>query len=171
MHADKTKGTVASLVCVALSMLAPNIANAASGEQHVFSVEDETVTSPASIPSEVIPLLAQDSEVKAAVVDEHIATDAVPTSWFLATEIHLGKPSEKDLIVISKGPLIGANVTTFWIFRPTNRGYELLLMAPAHTLVINEARTNGYRNIELASSTAVAVSNVLCRFRGGKYIR
>jgi hypothetical protein len=58
------------LVCVAASIFAENTANATDLEQRRFSAEDETLTRPASIPSEVIALLAQDSDVKDALTDE-----------------------------------------------------------------------------------------------------
>lgn len=88
----------------------------------------------------------------------------------LASEIHLTSSTERDLVVIAGAPLSGANVTTFWIFRPTNPGYELLLDAPAHDMVVRNSRTNGYRDIELVSATAVTASTVLCRYRDVRYL-
>ncbi len=157
------------LVCVAASMLAENTAHAADLEQRRFSAEDETLTRPASIPSEVTALVAQDSDVKYAQADEHLEPAAVPSSWFLASEIHLRNTSEKDLVVIAQGPLMGANETTFWIFRPGDHRYELILKAPAHTLVVKSARSNGYEDVELWSATAITESSVLCRFHAGTY--
>ena len=55
-------------------------------------------------------------------------------------------------------------MTTFWIFRPRGRRFELLLNDPAHWLEIKEARSNGYKDIDLVSATAVTVSTVLCEF-------
>jgi hypothetical protein len=150
-------------------MFAVNSANAADPEQRLFSAEDETVARPASIPSQVTAMLAQDSDVKNALTDEHLGPDAVPIPWFLASEIHLRNTREKDLIVVAKGPLTGANVTIFWIFRPVDRRYELLLKAPAHTMVVKSARSNGYEDVELWNATAITESSVLCRFDSGAY--
>jgi hypothetical protein len=150
-------------------MVAGDTANASDLEQRRFSAEDETLTRPASIPSEVTVLLAQDSDVKYALADKHLGPDAVPSSWFLASEIHLRNTREKDLVVIAQGPLTGANVTTFWIFRPGDHRYELLLKAPAHTMVVNSARSNGYEDVELWSATAITESSVLCRFDARTY--
>jgi hypothetical protein len=157
------------LVGVAASMFAENSAIAADLEQRLFSAEDETLTRPASIPSEVTAMLAQDSDVKDALTDEHLGPDAVPSSWFLASEIHLRNAREKDLIVVAKGPLMGANVTIFLIFRPGDLRYELLLKAPAHTMAVKSARSNGYEDVELWSATAITESSVLCRFDAGAY--
>jgi hypothetical protein len=157
------------LVCVAAPIFVRNTANAADLEQRRFSAEDETLTRPASIPFEVTALLAQDSDVKYALTDEHLEPDAIPSSWFLASEIHLRNTREKDLVVIAKGPLMGANVTTFWIFRPGDHRYELVLKAAAHTMVVKSARSNGYEDVELWSATAITESLVLCRFDAGTY--
>ncbi len=162
--------TKTRLVCVALCLLVQSTANAAGAEQRLFSMEDESVKNPASVPPEVIALLARDSQVRDALTDEHLAPDAVPSSWLLASEIHLGSASEKDLVVMANGPLQGANVTTFWIFRPTDHRYELLLKAPAQTLAVKNRCSNGYRDIELWSATAVTESRVLCKFKGGTYL-
>jgi hypothetical protein len=159
-----------SLVSVALCLLVRSMAYAADAQQYSFSAEDGTVKHPVSVPPEVNRILAQDRQVRDVLEYEHIVTDTIPSSWLLASEIHLSNSGERDLVVIAEGPLLGADVTTFWIFRTTNHKYQLLLNAPAHDLVVENTRTNGYRDIELLSATAVTVSTVLCRFKGGTYI-
>jgi hypothetical protein len=69
-----------------------------------------------------------------------------------------------------QGLVSGANVTAFWVFRPSRQGgYTLLLAGPAHTLSIRADKTNGYRDIELLSATAIDVKTVLLRFDGSAY--
>jgi hypothetical protein len=153
------------LVCLAGSVLV-----CAQLEQRRFSAEDESVKHPATVPPELNRILAHDPAVMGVLEYEHLASDAVPGSWLLASEIHLSNSAERDLVVIAAGPLSGANVTTFWIFRSTNHGYELLLDAPAHDMVVKNSRTNGYRDVELVSATAVTVSTVLCKFKAGTYL-
>jgi hypothetical protein len=87
----------------------------------------------------------------------------------MASEVHLTGPEEKDLVVVAAGLLRGANVTTFWVLRPADGGYELLLTAPAHDLIIKQSRSKGYKNIELLSATAVWVSTMSLRFDGRRY--
>jgi hypothetical protein len=87
----------------------------------------------------------------------------------MASGVHLAGTDENDIVVVAAGLLSGANVTTFWVLRPVDRGYELLLTAPAHDLVIKRTRSKGYKNIELLSATAVEVSTVSLRFDGRRY--
>jgi hypothetical protein len=86
-----------------------------------------------------------------------------------ASEVHLAGPSEKDIVVMAVGSLRGANITRFWVFRPTDRRFEMLLDARVHDLIVKKSRSNGYRDIELLSATAVTVSTVIVRFDGTKY--
>ena len=95
--------------------------------------------------------------------------EELPSSWLLASIVHLAGPREDDLIVMAAGPLRGANVTTFWIFRPTEHGYQLAATAPAHDLVIQEGESKGLRSIGLLSATGNRVHTVELRFDGEKY--
>ncbi len=138
-----------------LAILVATFMTAANEEQRVFSAEDEALKHPAPVPPGVIELLTRDSTVRDTLASEHLAGKAIPASWLLASEIHLRSASEKDLIVIGEGPLSGANVTTFWIFRPSGGGYKALLNdAPA----------------ELLSATAATMSSVVCKFDGVMYV-
>ena len=80
-----------------------------------------------------------------------------------------GRPAETDIVVMAEGLLRGANVTTFWVLRPTKRGYEILVAAPAHDLSIKRTRANGYKDIELFSATAVSTSIMTLRWDGHQY--
>lgn len=120
-------------------------------EQKHFSAEDERVQYPIKLPDSVL-----------AIIDEDENT-------LSASEVHLAGPSEKDIVVMAVGSLRGANVTEFWVFRPTDRGFEMLLDAPVHDLIVKNSRSNRYRDIELLSATAVTFSTVIVKFDGKKY--
>lgn len=92
-----------------------------------------------------------------------------PGSWFSASEVHLDGSGETDLVVMGRGPLRGANVTTFWVFRGTLQGHVLVLTIPAHDLEITNTRWNGYRKIRTDAMTAVRSYTNLYRFDGGQY--
>ncbi|MGA2879763.1 MAG: hypothetical protein ABSG13_12505 [Bryobacteraceae bacterium] len=77
------------LACIAVSMLVCDTADAAQVEQRRFSAEGESVKHPASIPPAVNRILAHDPDVMGVLEYEHLATDAVPGSWLLTSEIHL----------------------------------------------------------------------------------
>jgi hypothetical protein len=67
------------------------------------------------------------------------------------------------------GPLRGANVVTFWVFCATAHGYDLVLTAPAHDLIVKSARWKGHYNIALMSASARQVSTIVYRFDGKRY--
>jgi hypothetical protein len=142
-----------------------------STEQSVFSAEDDAVKKPAAIPEDVLAILAKDEMVSRTLEDENLPAEKIPMSWFSASAIHLSKSGKTDFVVMAKGPLAGGNVVTFWIFRGTGHGHELVLTAPMHDLVVRHSRRNGYRDVELTSMSAVKISSVLCRFDGKQYAR
>lgn len=140
-----------------------------SSQQRHFSAEVAGVDLPVAIPQDVLAILRNDQMVRNGIEDENLPAEKMPPSWFSASAIHLSNSSKVDLVVVAQGPLAGANVTTFWVFRATSRGYELVLTAPAHDLAVMNTRWKGYRDIELISLTGVQISTVLCRFDGKRY--
>jgi len=88
----------------------------------------------------------------------------LPPSWFSASIIHLSNCSEEDLIVEGEPPLSGGNTVTFWVFRSTPNGHELVLTAAAHDLIVRKARRNGYRELEMMAIITMRVDRVLFRF-------
>jgi hypothetical protein len=139
-------------------------------EQRQFSAEDEGVKRPVAIPDDVLTILSKDEFIRDVLEDEKPPAGKLPQAWFSASAIHLGGPDEIDLVVLGEGRLRGANVITFWVFRPTPHGHELVLTAPAHDLIVKNTRWKGYREIELLCATAVQLSSVLFRWDGRKYI-
>lgn len=140
-------------------------------EQLNFSAEDATVNKPVEIPDSVMAILKKDEMVKDVLENTQISTDRIPSGWFTASAIQLSEAGVADLIVDAEPPLSGTNVTTFWVFRSTPRGYELVLTAPAHDLQVRRTRWNGYREIELSAETAVEFTSVLFRFDGKQYTK
>jgi hypothetical protein len=139
-------------------------------EQRQFSAEDEGVKKPVAIPDDVLAILGKDEFVRDALEDEMPPTGKPPRSWFSASAVHLSSPDKIDFVVVGEGKLLGANVTTFWIFRATPHGHELVLTAPAHDLIVMNTRWRGYREIEMSAETAVKFSSVLFRWNGRKYV-
>lgn len=160
----------AVLVLVAVSMnqhgLGQNIPNP---EQTRFSAEDLTVQYPIDLPKQALALLSRDTRVCDALDAQGISPAHLPLSWFSATEVHLDGPNEVDLVVVGEGPLRGANVTTFWLFRPTAQGLSLILTTVGHDLDVESARSKGYNNIKVTAATVDRVSTVVYGFDGNKY--
>jgi len=142
----------------------------ASSEQMHFSAEDSGVKKPVPIPESVLAILRSDDTVRRALEDKMMSSKDLPSSWFLASEIHLSTRNRPDLVVIGQAPISGANVTTFWVFLAEIGGFKLVMTAPAHDLIVKKARWKGVRDLELASMTAVQISTVLLRFNGKRYV-
>jgi hypothetical protein len=93
-----------------------------------------------------------------------------PQSWFSASRIHLNGGKRADLVVVGNPPLLGANITTFWVFRASEHERELVMTWAAHDLRVQNTSHNGYRDLTLASATAVEVSYFVLHFDGKKYV-
>jgi hypothetical protein len=169
--------TLCSFVFLAFSVflalrgaaLAQGKRDALPAEQSHFSAEDAGVQRPMAIPKDVIAILTQDDLVRTALKNQKLPVEKLPLSWFSAAGIHLGNANETDVVVMAEKELHGANATTFWIFRSTSKGHQLVLTAPAHDLKVKNVQWLGYREIGLVSMTANRISTVLCRFDGRKY--
>ncbi len=131
-----------------------------------FSAEDAGVKKPVTIPNSVLPLLAADELVRDELDSEHLTADKLPISWFSASAVHLGENGNEDLVVMAEGPLRGANVTSFWVFRKTPQSFSLVLKTGAHDLFIKNARWKHYSQLQTLSATAVRVSTTSFRFDG-----
>ena len=166
------KITVALLFLAAIfQTISGQVSTQARAEQMHFSAEDETVKRPVVLPDQALEVIEKDPDVAEVLKNENPPLRKIPRSWLMASEIHLDGPDEKDIVVVAAGHLMGANVTTFWILRPTDHGFAVLLTAPAHDLYIKGTRSNGYRDIEMAAATAVRVSTVTFRFDGNRYTK
>ncbi len=155
------------------SVLAHNdAAQAPSSKMQLrYSAEDISVNRPVSIPKSVLDTLVRDPLVRSELETEHIPSERIPTFWFSASQIQLGSGSTPDLLVVSEGPLRGANVATFWIFLNTSNGYDLALQTMAHDFVIKTSRSKGYRVLESLSATADKVTTVIYRYNGQRYVQ
>jgi hypothetical protein len=153
------------LVCVLPSCFAKVI-----HEQTQFSAEDSTVRRPVKLSASALKALMTDSFVRDAHSESGLGVQEFVDSNLSASEVRLGGPQKKDLVVVAVGRLRGANVTSFWVLRPVRDGYEIVLSGPAHDLHIRRARSHGYRDIDLISATAATISEVHLRFNGSRYI-
>jgi len=122
------------------------------------------------IPREVLDALAKDETVVAVLKNENVAPEKLPSSWFSASGIHLSRSDKFDLIVKGEMPILGANVTTFWVFLATGEQHKLALTRPAHDLVVESKRWNGYRQVSMVSISASKIHTTRYRFDGVRYL-
>ena len=165
-----------SVFAIALAVSLPASAQAGKSPHHAivqtqFSAEDKGVKSPVTIPPEVMVILREDDMVKNQMENEEPRPAELPQSWFSASKIRLGPTRADGLIVQATGPLVGANVVVFWIFIPSQDGWKLALMTPAHDLIVSQTRFNGYRNLEADAMTCCTITTARFRFDGREYKR
>ena len=139
-------------------------------QQTDFSAEAEGADHPVPVPDDVLKQLEKDESVLQALKNADPQVQTPPSTWFSASKVHLARPKEQDLVVLGEGPLTGANVIIFWVFRNTGRGYDLVLRTRGHDLHIKRHRTNGYRDIEADSVTSMKFNAELFRFDGTHYV-
>ncbi len=162
------KRVIAMALLTSVVCFGDSIAKHSRGERELrFSAEHQAVGKPVHIPEDVAAILRKDELVRTAA--EHEGADSAPISWFSAFLVHLSASRRPDLLVIAEGPLMGSNVTTFWVFRGNKHGHRLVLTAPAHDLILKKSYSNRHRDIELVSLTAVQISRVLLRYDGQTY--
>ena len=142
-----------------------------------FGVE-EPIRRPVRIPAPILRMLRRDEQVQQCFQnDENRGSDI--RSWFVASAMNLNDDRQPDLIVklSDNAPLclIGANVGPFWVFSNTGQigeGYELVLSESGLGLTILNAKSNGYRNIEMGAAAGAAFLSVsIYRFDGQVYQR
>jgi len=169
MRCQRSVAALLAFFAMCCALPAEGKGRAHTNEQLVFSAEDDSVKHPVAMPKEVLAILQKDEMVGNALENEQTSAEKIPPDWFSASAIHLSNSRQTDLVVMARGPLAGANVVTFWVFCATAHGYELVLTAPAHDLIVRNTRWFGHRDIELLSASAVQFSSVLCRFDGKRY--
>lgn len=141
-----------------------------SQEQIRFGLE-ESINRPVPIPDGVLAALKIDSEVRTSrCVDDDQPSPRISASWFEASQIHLDGPEEIDVLVKAKNAcLFGANIGPFWIFRKTQRGYELVLNVSALGVELLPSRTSGHKDVSAGAVAGGKSVIVFYKFDGHRY--
>ena len=154
-------------------------------EQTEFSMEQELVpvTRPTNLSDAALQALGRDSAVSSCLGVEKSSRDLPPASWFIASEIHLARADETDLIVLPASRpaaemkpapnacFFGPYTTKWWILRKVNEGYQVILTVDAHDIGLKQTRSNGYRDIEAGISTMQGTTVTVYKFDGHHYER
>jgi hypothetical protein len=102
-----------------------------SAEQDFLPIEKQEV-----FPPEALLVLAQEKGVASCPESNELAMNQLPTSWSVASHIHLGGPHETDFVVLpnlagdpqsGSRCFLGAIIGQFWVLRKTPKGYRLFL--------------------------------------------
>jgi hypothetical protein len=157
----------AAVAC--LTSLCPGQDRHSSGEQRSFGAEDQGFRRPLSVPLTILDILTTQDEVKVALDIKNVPSRELPPSWFLASEVHLAGPNERDIVVMGRCPVCGASVVPFWVFRPHKHGYQLIMAGGGLGLDITHHRTNGYLDIQTGLVAQQKLSTSVWRFDGTEY--
>lgn len=124
---------------------------------------------PVSIPEGVLQnITTSDGLLQTCLENDHI--EAPPPSWFVASQIHLDGANEIDYVIQANGGcLLGANITSFWIYRDSQRGYKPILVIHVHDLDVLRKKWKGYREIRVYSMTVSTITTETFRFDGERY--
>lgn len=175
--------TASSLVlCVALISLhftaTTQNSQRAETEQVLFSSEIETapLTKPVPVPSAVLGLLEKDELLRKVTRPclrmSGLTGDQIPSSWFVASSIHLGGSGDADLVILPQNQCMnGANVGPFWIAIRTSMGYRLAFSTGGNNLEVLSARHAGYRDLRVFTIVSQHVQKITFRFDGHRYRR
>jgi hypothetical protein len=174
------------LLTFALSLQAQNSSKAAEPEQSSFGGEEVPgipfIKRPVSVPDSVLQLLKKADTVKGCLSDNEPTPDKPFSSWFVASEVHLGGRSERDLVVLPS-PRAGqpdygcfhsaSGIQSLWVFRQTGGQYRLVLTTVGNGIDIMKIRHNGYRDIQSVTVGRAGrfITTITFHFDGGQYQR
>lgn len=175
---------LAMMMAFGQSPVGQSVTSDRQSEQTSFGAEaipgEALVKNPVEVPKAALQVLRgalSRGELNCVRVEE-VRPEEIPSSWFVASEIHLDGPDEIDLIIqpqaLSKSPspnrcLFGAHAVPFWILAKADEGYRLLLNTTGDALQVMDQRTKGYRDIEVSSLTAVTRTALILKFDGNRY--
>jgi hypothetical protein len=155
-------------------------------QQREFSMEKEIVPlrKPLPLPESAAQALKMDGAVSSCAKDENLPNERALASWFVASEIDLGKPDEPDLIVLPaevfspqtmqtppNGCFLGPYTMTFWVLGKVGPGYDVVLRVDAHDLTVLLSKWNGYHEIETSISNMRGSVTTMYRFNGRRYVK
>lgn len=143
-----------------------------SHEQTVFNAQDLRVKRPVDIPPPILSVLADDEYVSSMKENAPGNASFPPKDWFAASLLVVRQPSSRLYLILGKGPLVGAHVTTFWLVEcgmnaklPT-----VLLRVVADQLIVGKIDSSGYPKLTAVVVTQAAVTDTAYRFTSGKYM-
>lgn len=143
-------------------------------EQVSFGSE-VAIKNPVKIPKNVLekPIEYDDGRLKRCQSDEFSRQINI-ANHFAASRINLNGDSQVDVIVQAQTScFMGAHSTTFWVFTEVEQrlspGHDLVFSIASDFMKVSRLSTNGYRDIETASHTAVELYTTVWKFDGSKY--
>jgi hypothetical protein len=159
-------------------LLATVTTTLAQTPQSNFSAEDGRVHHPVRIPDAVFRALAEHEASRMYLEDESGASrdGQKPTppkpDWYSAEKLR-SPSSEIELYMVQGiGPLLGANVTQFWLvsYKAGTRQAVILWYEPEHYVSLRYRAGDPYPEIDAAKMSAVHIWNARFRYLNGRYV-
>jgi hypothetical protein len=161
----------ASLVFLGAIGLAGVPANAQQANSPAaFSSEEDSLPGAVALPECARTWLARDAHVSLGLDRLQLSLAQLPSSWFVAGVVNLGKPNEKLLVVMGTGELRGANISPFWILRWSGQSCDLLLATAAHHLEFLDRKTHGLPDVQIGFASTGNTSEHQYKFDGRAYM-
>lgn len=133
--------------------------------QAIFQAE-EPVEKPIKPPADVIAEITQSPN---NIPDDCLISPSAMDSCFIASYVLINDDEFADIVVMGQGIILGANVTTFWVFRGTANGYRLILSNTGLQLVIGKKKTNDFLDIDIVGMSATKIYIKSFKFLNLKY--
>ncbi len=129
---------------------------------------------PIKLPKDVIEQLTQFEDGRLRECQQFELSEPNIENHFAASSVNINNDGQQDLIVQAQTLcFMGAHNTTFWVFAKVEQrlfpGYDLIFADHADFLDVLKTSTNGYRDIESASHTALELYTTVWKFDGQKY--
>lgn len=155
------------LAIIALLAISSATAYSQTDSQTTFELEGK-VSSPVSIPADVIAVLKSDKRVDACFKAEGASVNE--EAWFDAAAFDLNGDQRADLIIKPKNScLFGANQGPFWVFQNVHDGYQKVLSADGLKLTILPRKVNSFNTIQVSKVAGMKGRSTQFRFSQGKY--
>jgi hypothetical protein len=154
-------------------------------EQSEFGIELEVnpILRPVELPRAALDALSKDKRVVFCLEKIGLSPEELPANWFIASEIHLNGPNERDLVVLPSGRLpntpageisqnaclVGANTAEMWVLRKSQNGFHLVLSQIGLGMSVLSTRTNGLRDIQIGAAAGGYSDSIAYKFDGQLY--
>ncbi len=137
----------------------------------VFTSEEDSLPGAVALPECARTWLARDERVSRRLDRLHLSLAQLPSSWFAAAAVTVGKPNEKLLVVMgNSSELRGANTSPFWILRWPGQTCDLLLATAAHHLEFLDTKTHGLPDVQIGFASTGNTSEHQYKFDGRSYM-
>jgi hypothetical protein len=176
---------ISAVLCAPHLLIAQHTNANDQKEQSEFGIELEVnpILRPVELSQAALDALSKDKRVVFCLKRNGLSPEELPANWFIASEIHLNGPNERDLVVLPSGRLpntpagkisqnaclVGANTAQMWVLRKNQNGFQLVLSQIGLGMSVLSTRTNGLRDIQLGAAVGGYSDSIDYKFEGQLY--